>query len=130
MAGKNVWLPFAVLCLLCPVGCDEDEGIDGCTPGVESDCACDAGTRGRQVCQQDNTYGACDCSGTAGTGGTGTGGAGTGGAGGSGGGTGGTGATGGSGGSGAVSGAGGTGGAGGAAGASGAAGTGGTRGHP
>jgi hypothetical protein len=126
MAVKKRWLSFAALCLLCPVGCDEAEGIDGCKPGLTTTCTCDGGTQGTQLCRGDNTYAPCDCSGTAGTGGAGTGGAATGGMGGSGGGTSGTGATG-----GAVSGSGGTGGVSGAAGTSGAAGaTGGTRGHP
>jgi len=82
MGVKKACLSLAVLCLLSPMACDSDEGIDGCEPGVTSDCACDGGPRGTQVCQQDNTYGACDCSGTAGTGGGGSGGAGGGGTGG------------------------------------------------
>jgi hypothetical protein len=45
------------LLLLC-VGCD---GSSKCTPGKTSHCACPEGKMGIQICQDDSTFGSCQC---------------------------------------------------------------------
>ncbi|MFW6031068.1 MAG: hypothetical protein ACOC9T_00635 [Myxococcota bacterium] len=43
------------------LGCEE-EGGERCTPGESVACACPEGKDGAQVCQEDGTFGACECS--------------------------------------------------------------------
>jgi hypothetical protein len=54
-------------------GCGSGNEETACTPGRQVECACPGGSMGIQVCQDDETYGVCDCagSGSAGSGGSG-----------------------------------------------------------
>lgn len=40
---------------------DDDAGGSGCIPGQSAACACESGATGAQVCQADETFGACVC---------------------------------------------------------------------
>ena len=84
----------ALACLFAgPISCGGEstnvlDNPPACTPGQVAACPCSQGGSGTQTCEEDGTYGPCDCPGTGGSGG-GTGGSG-GSTGGSGGGTGGS----------------------------------------
>lgn len=56
---------LALFASLFVVGCGDDSnpGVSTCIPGQSAACACADGQTGAQVCQDDGTYGICECTG-------------------------------------------------------------------